>query len=329
MQSQIKICLFIWVFAGTYSSIAFAQTKPTKFDQEPPKDTVLIGVYINSLYDLKFPEKEYAISMWVWLLYKNDSLDVADNIEIVNAKTAERSDVIHLKEEGWNYVSMKFQLVMQQPWETANFPFDAQNLKIRIEDGEHDYRELALLPDTANSGYDHHTYIQGWEIKSFILKGEKSLYKTNYGDPSIKEKRSIYGAVNLYINIKRQSWGLFFKLFFGLYVSFSIGMLTFLVSPNDLEARFGLAVGAVFAAVGNKYIVDSILPESAVFALSDKIHAVTFFFIFLSILNTAFARYYEQRNRHQLAIRIDTYSLISLPVFFIGMNIWLILGSIS
>lgn len=40
----------------------------------------------------------------------------------------------------------------------------------------------------------------------------------------------------------------------------------------------------LFAAVGNKYVVDSNMPESIQFTLVDKIHDITFVYILITIL---------------------------------------------
>jgi hypothetical protein len=59
-------------------------------------------------------------------------------------------------------------------------------------------------------------------------------------------------------------------------------------------------VGGLFAAVGNKYIIDSLLPESSTFTLVDTLHTLTFFAIFSILLVSAIClRLYDGGKKEQ------------------------------
>lgn len=34
---------------------------------QPAPDTVKAGVYVTSIHDIDFKQKEYAVSLWLWL----------------------------------------------------------------------------------------------------------------------------------------------------------------------------------------------------------------------------------------------------------------------
>jgi hypothetical protein len=38
-------------------------------------DTVKTGIYVTSIHDIDFKQKEYTISFWLWLKYKNAAFD--------------------------------------------------------------------------------------------------------------------------------------------------------------------------------------------------------------------------------------------------------------
>ena len=62
-----------------------------------------------------------------------------------------------------------------------------------------------------------------------------------------------------------------------------------------------IVVGALFAAIGNKYITESIIPISNDFGLSDQIHFTTILFILLFILFVIM----EQRREFKDSIKFD------------------------
>ncbi|MGN6803411.1 MAG: hypothetical protein ACTHJN_16025, partial [Ginsengibacter sp.] len=66
-------------------------------------------------------------------------------------------------------------------------------------------------------------------------------------------------------------------------VAFLVSFLVFFIKPIYVDPRFGLSIGGLFAAIGNKYVVDSNMPESISFTLVDKIHVITFVYILATI----------------------------------------------
>lgn len=289
------------------------------------KDTVKVGVYVSSIYDLSLAEKEYSINFWVWLIYTNEKLQPEKYLEIYGAKEVQLISQEVERTNGVYWASLNYVATIQQDWETDNFPFDHQQLLLRIEDNQYDARKLVFTADKAGSNYDEYTKIYGFDITSFDIKSEKRKYKTTYGDPSLPSNgTSRYSGVTLTIDLQRDSKGLFLKLFFGVYIAFAISMLTFLVSPNEILARFELCVGGLFAAVGNKYIVDSNLPENSSFSLADQIHTSAFMGILIIILLSAIAKYLAQHNAISFARIIDRTALFLLPILFMLINWWFV-----
>ena len=91
-------------------------------------DTVLTGIYITSIHDIDFKQKEFTITFWLWLTYKNPELDFVNNLEIPNAKTVEKMfSTIDTSGERI-FMQMKVQCVMKDSWAISNFPFDEQKL---------------------------------------------------------------------------------------------------------------------------------------------------------------------------------------------------------
>jgi hypothetical protein len=83
---------------------------------------------------------------------------------------------------------------------------------------------------------------------------------------------------------------------------FLFSCIAFFVSSENQDSRYGLCVGGVFAAIGNKYIVESIVPSSSGNTLLDDVHTLTFIFIFLIIiLVTISLRMFESGNDHKVA----------------------------
>src|SRR5690348_15291609 len=120
----------------------------SSFAQNTKPDTVKVGVYVTSIHDIDFKQKEYAIQLWLWLKYKNKALDFEKNLEIPMAKTVERSFSTIDTSDNEVYMQMKLQCVMKDSWRIGNFPFDRQTLRFSIENSQFDSSALVFVPDT-------------------------------------------------------------------------------------------------------------------------------------------------------------------------------------
>lgn len=294
-----------------------------------PTDTVKVGFYLQNLYDFKFTDREYTADFWLWLVYKNDSLFTQENvsqlIEIPKNKSVSTSSCTVEKKKGYNWAAINYKATMQQPWVIKNFPFDEQTLHIRIEDGEHENKEVVFTADVKNSKYAKDIVVEGWRVKDFKIESKTIVYESTYGNPELPDGQSKYPAVDVTIQMKRNSFGLFLKLFSGVYIAFFIAMVNLFIDATEADPRFGLPVGGLFAAVGNKYIVDSILPESPTFTLVDKVHAIAFFFIFINILVSVYSMYLMKTEQEEKAKKIDKITFYTLVSLFVIANLITIL----
>ena len=75
--------------------------------QEANPDTVYAGIYITSIHDIDFKEKEYTTNLWIWLKYKNKDFDFYNNLEIPQAKNVIKSFVTIDSSNGRIYLLMK------------------------------------------------------------------------------------------------------------------------------------------------------------------------------------------------------------------------------
>ncbi|RYD90492.1 MAG: hypothetical protein EOP54_23905, partial [Sphingobacteriales bacterium] len=64
-----------------FSFIAFVLLSFTAKAQDAGPDTVRTGVYITSIHDIDFKEKEFTVNLWLWLKYKNKDFDFLHNLE--------------------------------------------------------------------------------------------------------------------------------------------------------------------------------------------------------------------------------------------------------
>lgn len=296
---------------------------------EPRPDTVTIGAYIISIHDIDFHNKEYTTRFWLWMLYKdNHKFNFPTQIDIPNAKDIDEPEIISDTVDNRIWQLLKMKCVMKKNWKVTDFPFDKQQLIVHVENSIYDRNSLVFVPDEMGSTYDRELTLDGWRISDFKVTTGVNEYTTVFGDPSSDMLHSEYASFNIEIDIERDAWGLFMKIFIGMYISFMIAVLSFTTQPSELEPRFGLPVGGLFAAVGNKYIIDSLLPESSTFTLVDSLHSTTFLTIFATLMVSAICLHYHDKGKPVTAKKINYWGSRGVILAFIVINVVLVMSAI-
>lgn len=303
----------------------FALSLPkVDFAQVLPPDTVSAGIYITSIHDIDFKQKEYVVNCWLWLKYKNQEFNFIDNLEIPQAKSITKSFSTVDTTDGQIFLMMKLQCVMKDSWKIDNFPFDNQKLRLSVENSQYDVNTLIFKADTAGNHYDPRFALSGWKIDSCVLQTGIKQYETAFGDEELSKQHMDYSNFRVRVTISRDATGLFWKMFLGMYIAFLIAYICFYIHTDGLDSRFGLSVGSLFAVIGNKYIIDSSLPESSSFTLVDTLHGLTLLFIFVVITATTYTMKLVKNDQLAKAARFDKMMAVVVLLAYLLLNGWFI-----
>jgi hypothetical protein len=287
-------------------------------------DTVKVGAYIISVHDINFHAQEYTARFWLWFVYDNPKYDFSNEIDITNAKDIEISSATVDTVNGKYWAKMRVKCTMKENWRVNDFPFDTQHLRITLEDEDRDIGDLVFVADTVYSHFDNVEALVGWKVDDFKAQTRIVKYNTTFGSPEAANDTNTFSEFSVQMNIEREAKGLFLKIFLGMYFAFLIALVSFLTDTNELDPRFGLPIGGLFAAVGNKYIIDSLLPESSQFSLVDILHNLTFLGIFSILTISAIALKLHNRNKIETAHRLNKVGAVVVIIGYIISNIYFI-----
>ena len=178
-----------------------------------------------------------------------------------------------------------FEGELPHKWNLKDFPFDSQELKIQFR-SSYDTSVTRLI---ANDDYEKTKIIKedieflrdGYSIKEIIsenqfVTGPEGQYPDSY-------RQGVFDKLIFKIILERNSSYLYFKLFFGAFLSYIISLLVFFIDKKLFETRITLSLGGIFGGVGNKYFVENSLPELLVLTKADLINNFIIVFIIINI----------------------------------------------
>jgi hypothetical protein len=279
-------------------------------------EMVKIGAYVSSIYDFDISKNSIGADIHFWCIYQNPDFNFDNELEFIDCSEIEKSgtSVEDIGKKKWFYTKTK--LNSRQKYNTKNYPFDKQKIAFQVESSEFATDELIFVPDRRNSKIAPKVKdeFSEWEIIKTDFHVGETNYQTSFGDPESESTQSSRFEIEMDIE-RLDSMLILFKLITGILVAFLISSCVFWIKPINTDPRFGLCVGGLFAAIGNKYIVESIVPSTNEVTLLDNLHNITFVAIFFIIIISVISLNIYERDTEKsmkLSKRIDVISFISI-----------------
>ena len=191
----------------------FSFVSPQTFAGDIKPDTVYTGIYVTSIHDIDFKQKEYTLDFWLWLKYKNTAFDFLQNLELPQAKNIVKSFSTVDSSGGKIYLLMKLHCVMMDSWKIGHFPFDRQKLRLSIENSQYDSRSLIFAEDSLGKHYDPRFTLTDWNIDSFNVSVGNKIYETGFGDETLTSPRTQYSSFRVNMDLKRDAIGVVLENF--------------------------------------------------------------------------------------------------------------------
>jgi hypothetical protein len=128
-------------------------------------------------------------------------------------------------------------------------------------------------------------------VTSFDAGVTTKVYNTNYGDISLPVRnQSEFSRFTFSMDLRRDTHEAAIKLLTTMFIAPLVAFAAFLIEPTDVNTRFGVGVGALFAVATSAVIVASAVPDSSALTAADKMHMVAISFIFASLVQSAVFR---------------------------------------
>ena len=288
---------------------------------------VVVGIWVNQIHEISLKENYFVADFYVWFRWKGADLKPQNSFALVDGRIESKTEAITrtLAPSGENYAYVRVVARMTKFWDVSSFPLDNHQLQIVVEEEDSENDKVRYVIDATNSGTEPRITVPGWKLTQKETVAALGTYNSNFGDVSLPTgNKTSYARATLTMFFTREGTNYFAKLFFGLWVAVAIAFLAFFIRPTDVDPRFGLGVGAIFAAIASEYIVSSSLPDTNIITLADWLHLVAFGFIFISIAQSTWSLWLMQNGAEARSKKMDKLFVVLLPSAYAITNIVLI-----
>jgi hypothetical protein len=305
---------------------AWLESTSTGISEQTPdlKDTsdakpveVLVGIKINRIADFDLKESGWTADFYIWFQWRGDKINPGETFKLVNGEIVSRELEIASDKGGQRYEKYHVKARMIKDFDASRFPFSDDGLMIQVEDKKHGLDVLRYVADEQRSRMKQSTMMYGMAIKRTFVGTKLNTNET--GSVIIDSSNSVSNVHSQFVSgvlVAPPSGNLYIKLFMALFASVGIAFLVFFIKPIHLDPRFGLPVGAFFAAVGNIIYIGSILPRADHVTLVDMVNAIGIITIFLALIESTISLYIEDTMKNERLSRF--FDKVSFAVIFLG-----------
>jgi len=310
-----------WIEATTTDLEAAAPEIKVTPGGEPVDVTV--GIRLNRMEAISMRESSWMADLDIWFRWTGDTVKPGENFHIVNGDISlrEREEAVAEGFEHYERYNVKARLAAN--FDLARFPFGDQAVTIQVEDGAQGAENLRYVPDEQDSGVSRLGVPASLKIIQTLAAVKLHGYQSRRGDPRKPEgEADVHSRFVFALLLAPPGASLFIKLFQALFASVAIALVVFFIKPIQVDPRFGLGVGAFFAAVGNNIYVASVLPHANRLALPDMVNAVGLATIFLTLVQSTISLYiFDSLGRERLRRLFDHVSFVAFLTGFIALNL--------
>lgn len=281
---------------------------------------VSAGAYILRLSNVSPVNGTFEVDMWLWFRWQGADVRPDLSFELANGVITARSDSQVEDDLGVNYATVRVQATIFHDFDVRRYPLDNHVISIDLEDAELNNAQLTYTVDEGIA-LDPSVRVSGWRVALLPTVVEAHTYATNYGYRSAESDAGIYSRLVLAISLDRTSYGPLFKAFWISALAVLLGLLAFLIKADDLDARFGMGVGSIFAASANAFVISDQLPPTTAVTLAEQINLIAVGVIFTSVFVSIWSLRLRYADREEASLRLDRIAMWSLGAVYILASI--------
>ncbi len=291
---------------------------------------VHVGAYLHQIRELSITSSSWKADFEIWFRWRGDAVNPGESFQIANGTIESREQqAFYVEADGERYERYRVRARIVTQFDTSRGPFGGGVLGVQIEDATDWADRLQYVVDEEGIGVSPTAANPNMKIEQARNFVSLHRYPSRFGDPRLAEgdsetrSRYVFGVF-----AHSSGLGIYVSLFQALFVAVAIALIAPFIKPIHVDPRFGLGIGAVFAAVGNNIFAGLAMQSADGITLMQMINGIGLVTIFLTIVQSAVSLYvYDSLGRERLSRIFDRVCFAAFVVGYLTVNIALPLAA--
>lgn len=298
----------------------FGGKRPLDVSAFASADEVRVGVFVLRVDDFELAGAAFSADFDVWFRWRADGLHPGETFQVVNGNVTSRVKTESSDEGGEHYERWRVRAKVQSSVDPVRYPFGDVVLSIQIEDGRNGAERVRYVADAQASGLSFEALPPGLTAKQTIATVKYVEYASTLG--RVHDTREVRSRFVFFMLGTPQGGPNHLKSFQAVFASVAIALLAFFIKPIHVDPRFGLGVGAVFAAIANNISLAAGIPTVHDFTLTAMLNAIGLGTIFLTMVESAISLYLlDSLGLVKRYKQLDAISFAIILAAYVALNV--------
>lgn len=302
---------------GTITELP-AQSPSAKLKPGREPVDITTGIYINRIEKFSLIDSSWAADFEIWFRWTGAEINPGDRFQIINGEVESREKTVSYNQGMERYERYSVKARLTKFFDPSRFPFSREELSIHIEDAVYGPESIRYVADRRDSGISPAGIPSSLKIEKSIIVSGLYGYRPHMGEVGLGEigapSRLVFTTI-----VDLPGMAVYLRISQALFVSVAIAFIVFFIRPTFVDPRFGLGIGAVFAAVGNNIYVQAVLPPATQVTLVQMVYVASLMTIFLTLVQSAISLYILDTLGEEKLYRI--FDKASFVVFLTGYTV--------
>lgn len=290
---------------------------------------VAVSVIVDRAGNFSLRDGTWETDFDIAFRWKGRAVDPGKTFRIANGEILRREEEVSATlKNGERFSRYNVRARMEQPFDPARFPFGGVGLIVQIEDASHDMGTLRYQVYHSGVRLGPYAVSRGLKITRTYAGVKRYSYGPDSRDPSIGREET-HSRFVFAMLAKTRGIEIYIKMFQALFASVAIALVVFFIKPTYVDPRFGLGVGAFFAAIGNNIFLVTLLPAADRVTLTDMVNLVGLVTIFLTLVQSTISLHLCDTGKWRLSRYFDRLCFSIFVLGFLTVNLLLPLAAKS
>lgn len=219
-------------------------------------------------------------------------------LQLINSGTCapRQPPELVVQEDGEIVSAVRFECTIANPWHMREFPFDVNNIAVRVVSLEYSAAELPLRISKTWTGRVDMLTIPDWKIGEPVVSLSETMM------PRLGKVVSVF---EFQIPAARRADYYIYKFVLPLCMIVMMSWLVFWIEASELESQLALAATSMLTLIAFQFAMNDLLPKVGYLTKMDQYVLASSVLVFLALLEALVTSRQASQGKTKAADRLD------------------------
>jgi len=299
------------------------------------------GLFIKSFSVFDPISDEFTMDAIIWFEFNAGELmpDIVEKFAFSNGSILYKSPPDVKVKDDKVFIKYDTRVAFKGNLKYPKFPFNDHRVPIILTNNFVAPEEMYFQVNESSFGLSSEIVIHNWIVKDLDVEAGYTSFQLDKED---KEKKAAHPKALFIINIEKASIRRILIIFIPFFTAAFFALFSFLMGISNIRGRFSLAISAIIALLGYRFVIEQMMPKVGYFTTTDEIYSLLLIFAFVCFLfQVIITRYFvlagkdfsakkikqsDFENKVKMLNFIKDIVFIFITLFFVISVGWFLVG---